>query len=82
MARYRSLRRPRRDERFEEGDQSRQVFLHCLPHDIKVYVEIRMNEPIAHADDFILGNGRQLIACGFRYTGRCFSQDRDIHNQR
>ena len=82
MARYRSLRRLRRNERFEEGDQTRQVFLHRPPHDIKVYVEIRMNEPVAHADDFISRHGGQLLAGDFRYTGRRFSQDRDIHNQR
>lgn len=52
-------------ERFQDGDQRREVILHSSPEDIQVDVKVGMNQPVTHADDVIPGNALQLIPRDF-----------------
>ena len=72
----------RLQDTFEPCNQHRQVFLHGLPNDIEVDVEVCVNVSISHSDDSLARDFRRLRSSRLGYLAGSFTYDLDIFDQR
>ena len=56
--------------------------MYCFPKNIKIYVEVGMDQPISHTNDLLPRYSVITKTSRFRYLIRCLTYNLNILNQR